>query len=255
MWDSLVLRSPSNILLQRKPKGMKPLLTCEPLPDNREKKPAAKPPKPRRRVIPPTPAFTFDPKCGRVPTGRQEPPVSAPIFPRPSASESPTMSYDEQRTTHYADRENQDRFRNGCDAQTRSRIFPEYSSIEHSSSAYSDTPSTDVNDMGSGPPDFYDSPVSHTSSSSPDPSDPSPCAAECAVRIIDHTYPYGEIYVQAPVLHQDPYNYSMRPCPDRPAHGNPVQYSDPAYSGPAPNGIPISAYPDNTGYPYQSHRY
>jgi hypothetical protein len=253
MWDSPVPRSPSNIVLKQKPKGMKPLLTCEPLPDDREKKPAAQPAKKRKRVIPATPALSFDPKRNHVPSGRQEPPVPSPIFPRPSASESPTISYDEQRTTYFADREIQDPFYNGYDAQKRSRICSEYSSTEYSTSAYSDTPSTDVNDTSSALPDFYDSPASHTSSSSPAPSDPSPCTAECTVHVIDGQpmYSYSPVYVQQPVLYQDPYSYPMGPCPDRHAQGNPVQYSDPAYSRPVPHGIP--AYPENTSYAYRRY--
>ena len=248
MWVPFVLDPLSDFVPKQKPpKGMKPLLTCEPLPDDREKKPPAQPPKKRKRLVPATPALSFDPKRNHVPSGRQEPPAPSPILPRPPASEPPTILYDEP--TPFADREIHGQFCNGRDAQKRPRIFSGRSSTEHSTSAYPDA--TDVSDISSGPPDFYDSPVSHTSSSSPAPSDQSPCAAEFAVQVVDHAQPIyaygGQVYVQQSVVHQDPYAYPMGPCTDGPAQGYPVQYSD-VYGRPG-HGVP--AYPDNTGYGYR----
>ncbi|KAI9572230.1 hypothetical protein HD554DRAFT_2168458 [Boletus coccyginus] len=236
-----------------KSKEMKPLFSTEPLPHDREKKPIAQTQKKRKRVIPDTPALTFDPKRNYVPSGRQDSPLSPPTFRRPPASESSTSPYDDPQTTPFVDREMHDQFYSGYDAQKRPRIFSECSSTEHSTSSYPNTPCTD---MSSGPPEFHDSPVSNTSSSSPAPSDQSPCAAEFAVQVFDYgrpvqsMYPYGgQLYVQQSVVHQEPYGYPMGPCPDRLAPDYPVQYPEAAHGGPAPHGVP--AYPENDDYFYQ----
>ncbi|KAF8135776.1 hypothetical protein EV363DRAFT_1256508 [Boletus edulis] len=238
-----------------KPKeDIKPLLTSEPLPHHREKKPAARPPKKRKTVIPSTPALAFHPKFNTVPSGKQVPPPSPSVYSRPSTSESSSSSQDEQQTTLFADREIHDQFYNGYDVQKRLRIFPECSSTEHSASFYPDTPCTDVNDVGSVPHDFYDSRASYASSSSPAPSDQSACAAETALHIDyarsgQHMYGYSsQEYEQQPVVHQDPYCYPI----DRPAQNYPMQYPDAAYGRPVPHGIP--AFPDSNDYPYPSRR-
>ncbi|KAG8213647.1 hypothetical protein J3R82DRAFT_10337 [Butyriboletus roseoflavus] len=240
--------------------SIKPLLTHEPLPNDREKKPAARPQKKRKPVIPTKPVFTFDPKCGRIPSGRQDPPMSPPLSSRPSASESSTStsSYDEQQMTPFADREIHDPFYDGYDAQKRPRIF---SGCPPSS--YPATACTDMNDISLVAPDFYDSP---TSSSSPDLSDQSHCAAEFSASTVDYVHhwqvqpavqmnPYGnQAYVPQPVVQQDTYSYSMNLCPDRPPQSLPVQYLEAAHSRAAPHGI--LTYPESNGYSYPPpHRY
>lgn len=238
---------------------MRPLLTRVPLSHDRERKPAAQPKKRRKHVVPTTPALSFDPKCHYVPSGRQDPPVSPSIHSRPSTSESSTSSYDEQHTT-LADREIHDQYCNGREAQRRPRIFPEHSSAEHSASFYPSTPYTDANDAGSVAPDLYDSPASYTSSSSPGPSEQSPCAAEFAVQVVDYPRPVqyayhddSQAYVQQPMVHQDPYVYPMGPCADRPAQDYAMPYSDATYGRQVPHGIP--AYPENNTYAYPPRKY
>ena len=257
MWVSSVLNSPSNLVLRQKPKEMKPLFSTGPLPRDREKRPAVQTQKKRKRVTPATPALTFDPKCSFIPSGRQDPPSSPPTLRRPPASESSTSPHDDPQTTPFVDRETHDQSYSGYDAQKRPRFFSKCSSTEHSTSSYPNTPCTD---MSSGPPEFHDSPVSNTSSSSPAPSDQSPCAAESAVQVFDYVrpvqpmYPYGgQAYVQQYVAHQSPYGYPMGPCPDHLTQDyHPVQYSDAAHGGPAPHGIP--AFPESD-YPYQPRGY
>ncbi|KAF8556114.1 hypothetical protein OG21DRAFT_1495783 [Imleria badia] len=235
-------------------KESRPLFITTPLPSFREKKAAPLPKKKRKRAEPTTPAFSFDPKRSVVPSGKQDP-VSSSVHSRPSTSESSASSQDEPQTTPFSDHETYDQLYNAHDAQKRPRIFPGCSSIEPSSSFYSDTPCTDIS-----PPDFQDSPVSYTSSSSPAPSDQSPHAAEFGVQVVDYAlqvqsmYPYGvQGYVQQPVAHPDPYSYSMDPCPDPLAQGHPGQHSDAPYGRPVPHGIP--AYPDINGYPYPPRKY
>lgn len=240
---------------------MRPLLTREPLSRDRERRPPAQPHKTRKRVPPTTPALTFDPRRNIIPSGKQDPPVSPPILPKLSAPESSTSSYDEQQMTPFADRETHTPSYEGYDAQKWSRIFSEHPSAEHSTSSYPETAYTDVNDMNSAPPDSYDSPASYTSSSSPAPSDQSPCAPEFAVPTIDYSRqappslpmcPFeGPVYVPQHVVHQGPYVYPMDPCPDRPAQNYPVQYFDPACGRPGLHGGP--AYLGNNGY-YQPPR-
>lgn len=256
---SLVLNSRSNIVLPQKLKEMKPLLTREPLPHDREKKPVAQPPKKRKRFVPTKPALTFDPKRNHIPSGRQDPPVSPPLFSRPSASESSASisSYDEQQMTPLVDREIHDQFYGGFDAQKRPRIFSGCTSNEHPPSSYPATPCTDMmNDMSSALPDLYDSP---TSSSSPAPSDQSHCPADFTSQVINDyprqvqpplpMNPYdSQIYIQQPVVRQDSYGYPADSCPDRPPQGYPAQYIDAAYGRAGPHGIP--AYPENNGYAY-----
>ena len=147
----------------------------------------------------------------------------------------------------FTDREVHDQFYDGYDAQTRPRIF---SGCPPSS--YPATSCTDMNDISSGPLDLYDSP---TSSSSPDLSDQSHCAADFPAPPIDYghqvqpavlTYAYNsQAYVQQPVVHQDPYNYPMDPCPERPPQGFPVQYLDAAHIRAGPH-----VYPESNGYLY-----
>lgn len=234
---------------------MKPLLTCVPLPQNREKKAPVLPKKKRKRVEPTTPALTFHPQRSRIPSGRLDPPASPSVYSRTSTSESSASSHDEHQTTPFPDCEIHDQLHNGHDTQKRPRIFPDCPSSEHPSSFYPDTSYTDMNEMSPVPPDFQDSP---TSSSSPAPPDQSPLAAEFAIqfdyaRQIQPMYPPygGQGYVPQPVVHQDPYSYSMSP-PDRPAQSYPGQYPDASYGRAVPHGIP--AYPDSDGYPYPPRR-
>lgn len=242
---------------------MKPLLTREPLPHDRERRPIVQPPKKRKRVVPTKPLLSFDPKGNHIPSGKQDPPVSPLPFSRPSASElsTSTSPYDEQQTSPSADREIHNQFYDGYDAQKRPRIFSGCPPTEYSTSSYPVTPCTDMNDMSSVPPDFYDSP---TSSSSPAPSDQSHCAADFAVQVVDyagHVQPplpvhaYGnQVYIQQPVVRQDSYGYPMDACPDRAPQSYPAQYFDATYGRAPPHGVPT--YPENNGYPYPpSHRY
>lgn len=237
-WVSLPLHSPSNIVLKQKPKETKPWCTTLPLVRDRERKPPPQPPKKRKRVMPTTPALTFDPMRNHVPSGRQDHPITHSTYSRPSTSESSESSYDEQQTP-FPD--------NVHDAQKRARILSEGPSAERSASFYPGMPSMEVNDMNPAQHDFNDSLESY-SSPSPALPDQSPCT-ESAFQVISHMYPYGgQSYMQQPIVHPD-HGYATGPFPDRPAQGYSVQYPDAAYGRPAPHGLPT--HPE---YPFPSGR-
>ncbi|KAF9222688.1 hypothetical protein BS17DRAFT_783250 [Gyrodon lividus] len=252
-----------------KTKAMKPLLTREPLPQDREKKQVAPPQKKRKRAQPTRPALSFHPRSNAIPSGRQDTPLSPPVISRPSASESSTSSVDEPQTAPFSDHETRDQSydpQHGHDAHKRPRIFPGCFSIGQPTPSYPATPSTDMNDMNSVPSDFYDSPVSYTSSSSPALSDQSHTGVPefAAVQVADYThqaqahsqmYPYdSQVYVQPSVVRHECYGYAMDSCEDRPGQGYPMQYFDHAssYARAEPHNIP--AYTDNTSYPYPPGR-
>ncbi|KAF8840510.1 hypothetical protein BDN67DRAFT_1069242 [Paxillus ammoniavirescens] len=215
-----------------KSRSMKPLLTHEPLPhaQDRAKKQPAQPAKKRKRAEPTKPPLSFPPRDSSVPSGKQGPPLSSPTFPRPSASESPTSSFDEPQTIPLSDHEIHDQPcdpQHGHDAHKRPRIFAGSPSIGQPTPSYPLNPITDMNDMISAP-DFYDSPVSCTSSSSPALSDQSPTGAPelGAVQVADyiqqaHTQMYHDshLYTQPTVAHHDTYGYAIE--------GYAVQYIDP----------------------------
>lgn len=236
---------------------MRPLLTREPLSRDREKKPQTQLPRKRKRVAPTTPALSFDPKCNHIPSGKQDLPVLPPTLSKLSVSESATSPYDEQQTTPFADRETHAPFYDGHDAHKWSRITSEHSSAEYSTSYYPDTSYTDANDMNSVPAESYDSPASYTSSSSPAPSDQSPCAGVPGIdysRQPQSSMPMcpqdNPVFVQ-PVIHQGSYGYTMDPFPDRPAQSYSAQCFDSAYGRPGLHGGPV--YPGNNSY-YQPPR-
>lgn len=224
---------------------MKPLLTREPLPQaqDRVKKQPAQPAKKRKRAEPTKPPFSFPPGDSGVPSGRQDPPLSSPTFSRPPASESSTSSFDEPPAVPSSDHEIRDQScdpQHGHDAHKRPRIFAGCPSIGQLTPLYPPNPSTDMNDMISTSPDFYDSPVSCTSSSSPAPSDQSPTGATefSAVQVADYTqqahtqmYFDSHPYTQPTVAHHDSYGYPIDYS---------VQYIDP--------------HSDINGYPYPPSR-
>jgi len=226
---------------------MRPLLTREPLPHDRERRPAAQPTRRRKRVQPTTPALTFHPLHNHVPSGRQDPPTSQPITSEP-ASESPPTPHDEQPTTPVVDRETHDQFYDGRDVQKRPRIFSEYTSVEHSTSPYPDSPCTDTNEMSSVPP--------------PTLSDQPPCAAEYAVytrppQTPVPVYPYvSQAYGPPPVFHQDSYGYPVEPSSDRTIQNFPVQHLDATHGRAGMHGVGVPVYPEgNVYYPHASRRY
>ncbi|KAF9230704.1 hypothetical protein BU15DRAFT_68977 [Melanogaster broomeanus] len=245
-----------------KPKAMpvKPPFTTDPLPQAREKRQPAQPLKKRKRAEPTTPLLSFDPRRSAIPSGRQDPPLAPTTYSGPPTSEYSTRSFDEPQTAPFSDHEPRDpsyELQHGCDAHKRPRIFAQCPPIGQPLSSYPATPSTDINDMNSGPAEFYDSPVSHTSSSSPAQSDQS------------HTYPpdfpvgdyprqvqapsqmylnNNAAYVQPTVVHQDSYGYVMDPCEDRPGQGYPVQYPDSTYANARLPPHQIPAYPENGSY-------
>lgn len=231
-------------ILRQKSKEMRPLLTREPLPHDRERKPAAPPPRRRKRVQPTTPALSFHPLHNHVPSGKQDPPASQPFTSGP-ASESLPAPHDEQPTTPVVDRETYDQFYDGRDVQKRPRIFSEYTSVEHSTSPYPDSPCTDTNDMSSVPP----------------PSDQPPCAAEYAVYTRPPQTPMSvcpyvsQAYGPPPGFHQDPYSYPVEPSPERTVQNFPVQHFDAAHGRAGLHGVGVPAYPDNNIYSYPHRRY
>ncbi|KIK98348.1 hypothetical protein PAXRUDRAFT_823954 [Paxillus rubicundulus Ve08.2h10] len=243
-----------------KPRSMpvKPLLTHKPLPQaqDRAKKQTAQPVKRRKRPEPTKSPFSFDPKEGRLPSGKQSPPLSLPTFPRPPASDSSTSSFDEPRTTPLSGQESRDQPYDPhyeCDAHKRPRLFAECPSIGQPTTSCPPTPCTDMDDMNSAQPEFYDSPVSCTSSSSPAPSDQSPTGAAPefgAVQVAEYTrqihtqmYPYdNHPYTQPTVAHYDSYSYAMDPCDDRLGQGYPMQFIGAVYPRAAPPDSDINSY-------------
>ncbi|KAG9316312.1 hypothetical protein JVU11DRAFT_2343 [Chiua virens] len=232
----------------------RPLMTREPLAQDRERKPAP-PSRKKRKAAPPTkPVMTFDPTKRHVPCGRQDSPVSpsTPIFSGPP--EPFTSSYVEQHIDPCVDHDIPGLFHDGHDAPRQSRVFPEHASTGLPGAVYPDTPCTEVNDMSSAP-EAYDSPESYTSSSSPAPSDQSPAEfpphpgythqAPPSLPMYPGSYVNDGSYVHqpAPVVHQQ-YTYPMDATPDRHAQNFPVHYDSP-YSRASPHGGP-----GNNGYHY-----
>jgi hypothetical protein len=243
-----------------KPKAtpVKSLFTTDPLPQSREKRQTPLP-KRRKPAVPTKPAFSFNPKDSTIPSGRQDLPLSLPIYPRPPASEYPTNSLDEPHAAPFSNHEPRDP---SYDARKRPRIFAECSSIGQPIPSYPVSPSTDVNDTSSA--ESYDS--SHTSSSSPDLSDQSHTyLPELPFPMRDYRdqeqahpqmYSYNNAtYVEPTIVHRESYGHEMDRCEDRPGQGYPIPYADVASASARLAPQSILVYSDNDSLPYLLRKY
>ncbi|KIJ67643.1 hypothetical protein HYDPIDRAFT_26063 [Hydnomerulius pinastri MD-312] len=247
-----------------KSKDMKPLLTHEPLAQYREKTQTAPPPKKRKRPEPSTPALTFHPRDSIIPSGRLNPSAPTPTSPRPSLSDSSTSgSLDSLHVTAYNEPEALDRPYNPepvYDAHKRPRIFADYPPIVQPTSPFTATPATDMTDMNSASVEFYDSPVSCTSSSSPSTSDQSPTRANhftvqtegyaCHSTAPQEMHSYdNRMFIHPTVVYPQPYLYPVDPRQDRAPQNYPVHQfipPNPTYVEAAPHVA--HGHSEYTGY-------